>query len=258
MKKTTIETVVTFAIGIVTVALAVGLNLPHWSSKLAFQLGASTDSLLDRFFVGVLAPAVLTLLAWLPLILYEKVIWRIVPALGCKSGWWVYGLSAAGDNGYRKDVVGIFLLRHTTKDVIISEGCTYDASSDICQQFGTWKSETINLSADSLRFVFDFRWVIPTPENRPEIYEGFLSLQRTTASPESGKDRWEGYFNDLGQWRNVRGGVYAERLRGSSNRTEAEAAMWSLRKVLAERARCRPPLVLAHDSHSAASEDRTM
>lgn len=211
MKRTHSQKLIAWAVALLSVAVAWELDFPSHLDSLAFSLGATHGTILHSVIVDGGISITFVGIAWLSLHLYEDVLWRWWPRMGCKRGWWVYSLVAQRD-GDQAQVVGIFYLLHTVDGVEIREGFAWYYEDGSVTPRGKWHASSVWTAAHEIRALFSMRAVRPPPEALPSMYEGYMSLSCTTRKPLVGVESWEGYFHDLGERHSVSGWVYAERL----------------------------------------------
>jgi hypothetical protein len=188
------------------------LRLPAFFAALARNIGARSGSPIFHLLVDIFPPIILVSAAWLTTEVYKKVIWPRLPSSNYRHGWWIYGLIAYGEDGEEPTTVaGHFYLDQTPESVRIPEGKAYIVEDDeVVEERGTWQSETIWLSEDSVKIIFNMKAVDET--GLPESYQGLIDLSRTLDDASVGDSSYEGQFFDLDRGNMVLGQIHAERM----------------------------------------------
>jgi hypothetical protein len=209
MSKTYSERIIGWAFAIMAVVAGWQI-IPDKLSTLVIELGTTQGSFLYHALIDGGTPIILLIMAWIAVRFYEDILWRWLPQFGCKRGWYIYGLISEREST-KTEIVGFFYLSHTLSGTKIIEGRAFYFGNGISLR-GNWDAEVVWITKDKIQFVFTMRAVNPPTEAMPSLYDGYLSLSSTTYRSITGIESWEGYFNDLGDRRNVIGPVCSERL----------------------------------------------
>ncbi len=216
------ERVIAWALALLSVALAWQLDLPRLLKSFAADLRVPSESALYYALVNGGIALIFVGISWSAVHFYEDVLWRWLPGLGCKRGWWIYGLIAE-HGGTEVQIAGVFYLLHTPADAQVIEGRAFYVEGDSLRPRGNWSSDTVHIRDRRARVLYSMHSVNPEPEAIPSMYEGYLSLSRTSTRLQVGVESWRGYFHDLGDRREVAGAIYAERLQPLRIRHSDEA-----------------------------------
>jgi hypothetical protein len=189
------------------------LDLPTFFVAAAQGLGARSGSPLFHFLVDVVPPALLVGIAWTAVGVYKNVLWPRLPGSNYRKGWWIYGLTAYGEegDGDSTTVVGHFYLDQDPERVRIPSGKAYIVEEGrIVEERGSWSSDTIWIDDRTMKIIFDMQAV--NERGLPESYEGLIDVDETRAESVVGTSSYEGRFYDLDRGNMVLGQIYAERL----------------------------------------------
>jgi hypothetical protein len=198
------------------------------STAIADTLGITNNGKIYSILSTVSIPAIFVFLTWLFLFIYENIIWPKFPWLGCKSGWYVYGLISerALPNGIsEKFVVGYFLLNDGPHESNISQGEAYYPDESYYR--GSWFGNICWDGEDRFICKFEMNASGNLPEAaKPHKYEGLLSLKKIKGFnlifPDETTESWDGNFHDLGDRFDVSGYIYAERLKSALTGDDAK------------------------------------
>jgi hypothetical protein len=188
------------------------LDLPTFFVGTARGLGARSGSPLFHFLVDIAPPALLVGIAWTAVGVYKNVLWPRLPGSNYRNGWWIYGLTAYGEEEEDPTtVVGHFYLDQDPERVRIPSGKAYIVEEDrIVEERGSWSSDTIWIDDQTLKIIFDMQAV--DEQGLPESYEGLIDMDETLDDSIVGTSSYEGRFYDLDRGNMVLGQIYAERL----------------------------------------------
>lgn len=222
MERTSSSRLIAWAIALISAVVVWQLDILKLLRFLAISLGIMEGSLLYNILIDGGIPVIFVCISWVVVRLYEDVVWRWLPTLGCKRGWWIYGLIAQHESN-KVEIVGFFYTLHTLIKTQIIEGHAFYFEDGHLIPRGNWDADTVWITPEKIRFLFNMHAVNPRPEALPSMYEGYLFLSRTTDKPLTGIEHWDGYFQDIGDRREVAGWVCSERLSPLSVRRSNQA-----------------------------------
>lgn len=229
MQGSRMEKFISWTIALVSAAIAWQLDFPTLLRSLAINLGIMVGTPFYHVFVDGGISFIFVSIAWLAIRIYEDIIWRWWPSLGCKRGWWIYGLVAEREKGpfQRIEVVGYFYLLHTTTKIRVKEGFAFYFENSQISPRGNWTSNLVWIEENQIHFWVNMHAVRPRPEAVPSRAEGYMAFSHTLSHTLTGIESWQGYFHDIGERKDVSGKVYAERLSAFSvhKANEAEQIM---------------------------------
>lgn len=212
MAQSRTERLIAWSIALFSVAAVWQTDMPQYIASLVFSMGIERNSPLYQVLVSGGISAVFVGVSWLAVHLQDDLIWRWWRPLGCKRGWWIYGLIAERDEGPVL-IVGVFYLLHTPYGARITEGhAFYNEGNGKITPRGDWDSDVAWVNFSRIRHLFTMRSVNPVLESIPGLYDGYMSLTNMSVHSIGGIESWRGFFQDLGDRREVAGNVYAERL----------------------------------------------
>lgn len=233
------------------------LDLPSFFVDAAQGLGARSGSPLFHFFVDVVPPVLLVGIAWTAVGVYKNVLWPRLPDSNYRNGWWIYGLTAYGEEeGDPTRVVGHFYLDQDPERVRIPSGKAYIVDGDrIVEERGSWSSDTIWIDDQTVKIIFDMQAV--NERGLPESYEGLIDMDETLDDSVVGTSSYEGRFYDLDRGNMVLGQIYAERLprRESYSRQKVSRRLTESIPELVSRSQFSEPDVSAETLGTGSDED---
>ncbi|WP_267643304.1 hypothetical protein [Haloarchaeobius amylolyticus] len=187
------------------------LNLPGFFAEWVQAFGAKPGSPLYHVFVDIFPPVILVGLAWVSVLIYKKLLWPRIPESNYSNGWWIYGLTAYGEEEEPIKIVGHFYIRHEPESISIPNARAFVVEDgDIIKERGSWSSDTIWVNNQTVKILFNLRAV--DDSGLPENYEGLIDMSQTMSDEIIGGASYKGQFYDLDRGEMVLGNIYAERL----------------------------------------------
>ena len=187
------------------------MDLPAFFGQGIESFGAQPGSPLYHLFVDIFPPMLLVGLAWVSTFVYKNWLWPRIPESNYRNGWWVYGLTAHGEDNTPVQVVGHFYIDHDPDSIRIPDGKAYIIEDGkIARERGSWSSNTVWVDEQTLKIIFKMKAV--NKSGLPENYEGLIDVDRTVGSEVVGNAAYKGQFYDLDREDMVLGNVYAERI----------------------------------------------
>lgn len=209
MRKPFSERSIAWALALLSVAIVWQTDITNQLTLFATHLGTVPGSFLHQVITNVGIATVFVGCTWLAVQVYERVIWRWWPLLGCKQGWWLYALVANREQG-RVSVAGLFFLRHTSYDCSMTQGRAFYYQNGPLSPRGDWVSEVVCIKPQTIHALFEINTVAPI-EPAPPRFQGFASIEYTEQQPVVGIECWDGHYYDHEQ-HGVKGWIYCERL----------------------------------------------
>lgn len=198
-----------WAFTILSVVIMWQVRLDSSLQSLARGLGAEAGSVIDKAFVDIGVPLVLSVALVTFNWIYGQMCWRLLSSDNYLSGWWIYSLLADTPEGL-KETLGYFKVRHSQDEIGIDQGQAFWPRESLVLR-GEWKSQTVWTRGKMIKLVYSMKSERAI-EGLPTDYEGYLELGIIKRDPILGKRVWTGSFNDLKHRGLIRGPVYAERL----------------------------------------------
>jgi hypothetical protein len=172
--------------------------------------------------VSLLAGILITLIASIMIIIYEKLLWRYLCYKSYRGGWWLYAL-VDDDATKAQPIVGFFRIKHSLDRIQITNAhCFYydgsNAENHLVKERGFWSADLVMISEDEMQLVYEMPNAEAPPNGTgflPNHYIGYMELTHHGGEQDSifGNSPHGGLIIEVSRQHDHGGIMYCERLK---------------------------------------------